>query len=140
MNETQFAKALLDTIPPLIRLIRTEVRGAAVNFLSVPQFRVLANIKNGLNTVSQIAEHQGISQPAMTKLVNGLVKKNLVLKKKSMIDGRETFLFLTPKGKKLHKTTWSKAQDSIKIRLENINIQNRVLIIKALSILRAELV
>jgi len=139
MTETQFAKTLLDVIPPLVRMIRSEIRGAAPGVLTVPQFRALANISRGLNTVSEIAEHHGVSQPAMTKMVNGLVKRGLVRRKTNQEDVRQILLTLTPKGKSLHKSTWNTAQKSIGKRLRSIPPKERSPLIQALLTLRSAL-
>lgn len=57
--------------------------------MTVPQFRILAAIKRGLQYTSQIAEHQGVSQPTMFKMVNGSVKRGLVKRLSEKDDRRQ---------------------------------------------------
>lgn len=136
MTERQLAKELLEVIPPLVRLIRAEIRGSAPSVLSVPQFRVLNNIRRGLNTVSGIAEHHGVSQPAMTKMVNGLVARGLVRRRPHPGDSRQTLLLLTAKGRALHARTWAEAQRRLARHLKAVPAADRAPILRALGALR----
>jgi len=137
MNEAEFSKVLLEVVPQLIRFIRSEVRGAAPDVLTVPQFRILANINRGLRTVSEIAEHHGVSQPAMTKMVNGLEKRGLIRRRTSDVDVRRTILSLTPKGKNLYQKTRQKAQRRLAKRLTVLTPSERKMMAEALRGLQA---
>lgn len=99
MKKEDLAKKMLEVVPPLLNLIRTEVRECAKPSLSVPQFRVLANINRGLNRTGDIAGHHGVSQPSMTKLVNNLVENELVYREHDEKDRRSIHLHLTTKGR-----------------------------------------
>lgn len=112
-SEVYFAKVLLDAIPPLVRLIRTELRASAPRSLTVPQFRVLAQIHHGINTVSEIAEMHAVSQPAMTKMVSSLESRGYIQKKVNPKNSRQIHLSLTTKGQLLHNSTWLAAQKSL---------------------------
>src|SRR5690606_8070856 len=118
MADNQLANEFLEVIPPLVWIIRSEIRSSAAPILTMPQFRVLANIHNGMNTVSEIAAHQGVSQPAMTKMVNGLEKRGLVRREVNKKDTRQVFLSLTAKGKRLHRQTWKATQLRMAKRLK----------------------
>lgn len=130
--DAEFSKTLLDVIPPLIRLIRAEIKVAAAESITFPKYRVLANIKRGLATVSEIAEHQGVSQPAMTKMVNALVKDELVQRKKSTKDARQTILSLTTKGSQLHQSVRSGAQKRLTKRFGGMNAKDKTNLLNAL--------
>lgn len=101
MKKENLAKKMFDVIPPLMNLMRTEIRACAKPTLSVPQFRVLANVNRGLNNVADIATHHGVSQPSMTKLVNNLVGRNLLRRETEPSDRRVINLYLTSEGRKL---------------------------------------
>lgn len=132
LSEAQFAKVFLEIVPPLVRFVRSEIRAAAPGALTVPQFRVLANIHRGMNTVSEIAENHGVSQPAMTKMVNGLVQRGLVKRTTNRDDVRETLLTLTAKGQRLYRATWNRAQKRLAVRLRVIPAKEREAILRAL--------
>lgn len=140
MKDLQLASELLEVIPPLVHFIRAEIRNAASSVLTVPQYRVLAHIRRGLNTVGAIAEHHGVSQPAMTKMVNGLEERGLVKRATDPEDTRQTILTLTEKGKKLQKKTWDDAQKRIAKRLEAIPRAEREAILQSLKTLSVVLI
>ena len=70
------AREVLDTVPLVMRFIRDQVRRRRTAGLSLPQFRTLIflnRIKN--SSLSAVAEHLGLSLPAMSRLINGLVAR-----------------------------------------------------------------
>lgn len=131
-----FSKLIMEVIPPLVRLIRAEIKVAASGKITFPQYRVLANINRGLRTVSEIAEHQGVSQPAMTKTVNHLVKQGFVSKEKSSEDARQTLLSLTSSGSSMRQKIRSSAQKKIDIYFKDLSKGDKSQIISSLQILR----
>ncbi len=44
------------------------------------QYRVLSNIHRGLNTVTEIAVHHGVSQPTTTKVITAMFQKSWLKK------------------------------------------------------------
>lgn len=67
--------------------------------MTAVQFRVLQIIaENGHATPTAIANRMGVTQATMTALINKLVDKALVERKRSETDRRQTNVFITPKG------------------------------------------
>jgi len=65
-----------------MRFIRTQMRCHRGSDLSVPQFRTLAFLdRNAGASLSALAEFLGLSLPATSRLVEGLVRKNLVARR-----------------------------------------------------------
>ena len=94
------ARQVLDTIPLVMRTIRTEFRNQRSNDLSVPQFRALAyiNSNDGIS-LSSLANHIGLTLPSMSKLVDGMVSRGLVDRDEHQEDRRRICLRLTSQGK-----------------------------------------
>jgi DNA-binding MarR family transcriptional regulator len=120
MNKRQLAKQLLEVVPPTMARIRNEWRSFAPPEISIPQLRILGSVFKGRNLIGDIAKHQGVSQPAMSMLVEALIKKGYLKKTKSVTDKRQSPLALTAKGLKTHQKTrqstevkLSKALDSL---------------------------
>ncbi len=124
-------------MPIIIRSIRSELKEAASPRISYPQFRALSNIGRGLQTVGELAEHHGISQPAMTKTINILVGEKLVSKNKSTEDARLTILTLSSKGQILYKEVWGEVQEKISLKLKDFPIKNRKAMVSNLEKLRS---
>jgi DNA-binding MarR family transcriptional regulator len=67
--------------------------------LSVPQFRTLAFIDRNVDaSLSDVAEHIGLTLPSMSKIVEGLVTRKLVTRQTHPVDRRRMTLALTARG------------------------------------------
>lgn len=94
------AQQVLDTIPLVMRTIRSEFRSQRSTDLSVPQFRTLAYIKNNDGaSLSDLATHLGLTLPSMSKLIDGLVSRGFIARNEHRGDRRKIYLQLTAAGK-----------------------------------------
>ena len=116
----QCAREILETVPAVMRFIRDRVRRRGAAGLSLPQFRTLiflGRVKNP--SLSAAAEHLGLSLPAMSRLINGLVDNRLVQRQTVLTNRRQVALTLTVRGRaaleKVRKEVRAQLADSIKI-------------------------
>ena len=66
-------RELMDTAPQIMQAIRVEMRRGHGSDISIPQFRTLAFIqRNPDSSLSNLAEHLGLTLPSASKLVDGL--------------------------------------------------------------------
>jgi MarR family transcriptional regulator for hemolysin len=102
-HAAELARAFLEVVPRTMWLVRAEVRKAAKaksgGSLSVPQIRVLAQLKSAGRTNGELAEILGMSVPAMSRLVDGLVRRGFVARAAHRKDRRIVTLALTTAGK-----------------------------------------
>ncbi|MCH2535513.1 MAG: MarR family transcriptional regulator [Bdellovibrionales bacterium] len=89
---------MINILPPTMGWLRQKVSENSEPELTLPQFRILANIDSGLTTVTLIAKHQGVTQPAMSQMVENLINKKLIIKKINPNDKRQSLLRLSKKG------------------------------------------
>lgn len=95
----QIAIAILETIPPSMRVIREQMRSGIAASLSVPQFRGLRFVRRHAGTsLSPLAEHLGTSVPAASQLVERLVRAGLVTREPHPHERRRVELRLTDAG------------------------------------------
>jgi DNA-binding MarR family transcriptional regulator len=93
--------AVLNVVPPVVRAIRKMMREHRLPELSVPQFRTLALLNfNAKTCLSTVADYIGSSLPAASRMVDGLVAKNLVARTPCPDDRRQISLQLTQLGRK----------------------------------------
>lgn len=59
---------------------------------------VLATLGDGSQTISGLAEREGIAQPTLTRMVERLETEGLVRRRRSEQDGRVVLVDLTPEG------------------------------------------
>src|SRR5690349_2361445 len=90
---------IMETVPSVMRAIRTEMRRRRPSDLSVPQFRALAFIRRHPGTsLSEVAEHLGLTLPTMSTLVDNLVSRDLINRETNPENRRRVNLTLTPAG------------------------------------------
>jgi DNA-binding MarR family transcriptional regulator len=110
----QCAHEILETVPVVMRYIRDQVRRRQAGGLSLPQFRTLTFLKRVRNaSLSAVAEHLGLSLPAMSRLINGLVAGRLVGRQTVSTNRRQVALTLTARG----RVTLEEARGKIRLRL-----------------------
>jgi DNA-binding MarR family transcriptional regulator len=98
-NDLHISSRLLDALPPVIRAIRAAMIHHEGTRYTVPQFRVLGFVSLQPCTSKQLAEWQGVSLPAMSRMVAYLVRRRLLQRKPDTIDRRCVQLQLSVKGK-----------------------------------------
>ena len=92
------AQELLDTVPMLMRIIRAHMRRHRSG-LTVPQFRTLCYVSGAEgSSLSDVADFIGLSLPAMSRLVDGLVEEGLMKRRPCDDDRRHVRLSVTPAG------------------------------------------
>ena len=111
------AHELMDTAPKIIQSIRVEMRRGHGSDLSISQFRTLRFIqRNPDSSLTDLADQLGLSLPSVSKLVDGLVKKELISRQESPTDRRQLTLVLTRNGESIINS----ARASAKANLANI--------------------
>src|SRR3954464_4829934 len=105
------AHDVLDSIPSVMKVIRGQMR-AHRSGLTVPQFRTLyfISITQG-GSLSAVADFIGLSLPAMSRMVDGLVDKRLVLRRTCDTDRRHVRLALTALGESTLREARGMAQE-----------------------------
>ena len=128
---------ILETVPVVMRAIRTEMRSHRGPDLSVPQLRVLVflNRHEGAS-LSDIAEHMGTTLPSMSKMVDGLVARDLVSRDMDPADRRRVILAPTALGittrQAAHKATESRLAERL-ARLSAAECRNIIAAMQALK-------
>jgi DNA-binding MarR family transcriptional regulator len=116
------ARELMDTSPQIIQAIRVEMRRGRGADISIPQFRTLAFIqRNPDSSLSNLAEHLGLTLPSVSKLVDGLVKQKLVIRQESKADRRQITLVLTEVGASIVNSARASAQANLTKKLGGLS-------------------
>ncbi len=131
------ASHVLDTVPPVMQFIRTEMRGHRTLNISVPQFRVLNILERRPGgSLSDVAERVGLSLPAMSRLIDGLVERRLLTREDSPADRRRISLRITDSGRDLVRTAREGALDQLADLLGSLSAKDRAQVVAAMEILR----
>jgi DNA-binding MarR family transcriptional regulator len=131
------ARDVLEVVPLVIRIIRTEMRRNRSPALTVPQFRALVFIEVYPGTsVSKVAEHVGLTLPSASVLVDGLVQRNLVTRQPHPTDRRCVTLTLTDDGRAAVRVSRQHTQAFLAERLAGLSDAQRAKLVQAMDILR----
>ena len=130
------AQQVMDTVPAVMHIIRSEFRGQHSNDLSVPQFRTLAYIKNNDGaSLSSLATHIGLTLPSMSKLIDGLVSRGLVIRSSHQGDRRKMCLQLTASGKSELASAYDHTQTFLVNKISGLPKEDLLMISRSMEIL-----
>ncbi len=137
-NNEECAKEILDVVPLLMREIRTQMRSRRTPDLTIPQFRTLTYVnRNAGASLTQVADHIGITLPSMSKLVDDLLKKGLLKREEHPADRRRLKLFATSRGVKITDVSRQGTMTYLTQKLDALSVDDRAAIIKAMETLRS---
>ncbi len=103
----EFGELLKLILVDLQRLFRSQIIQGK---LTLPQLLLISSIPDNGIDMTTLAQQLGVDNSTLTRLVDILLKRRWVLKKKSSVDHRITLLFLTLDGEKI--------QDMIEERID----------------------
>jgi len=131
------AQEILDVVPVVMRTIRAELRRHRTADLSVPQFRTLAFIDSRADaSLSDVAEHIGLTLPSMSKIVEGLVVRKFVTRQTARDDRRRMTLALTARGQTALQVSREATRACLAEDLAALSDRQRETIVQAMGILR----
>ena len=131
------ATQLLEVVPAIMRSIRAEMRSHRGVELSVPQFRTLAFLTaHSGSSLSDLAETIGLTLPSASKLVEGLVIRELVVRDPCIDDRRRVKLSLTQSGWATWHSTYEATQSFLAQLLLTLSDIDRVKISESLHLMR----
>jgi DNA-binding MarR family transcriptional regulator len=97
-NPSDCSAQLIETVPIIMRRIRSEMRRRTMPGLSLPQFRTLGFLKSHPRaSLSDVAAHLGLTLPSTSKLVQSMVARKVMIRRRST-DRRRVCLSLTHEG------------------------------------------
>ncbi len=131
------AREVLEVVPLVMRGIREELRKHGARVLSVPQFRTLLFLSRHKGaSLSEVAEHIGLTLPSMSTLIDGLVTRNYAVRQTDSSDRRRMTLTLTERGQTSLQSAREATQAHLAERLSHLQETERKAIIAAMRILR----
>ena len=131
------AREVLETVPVAMRTIREHLRKHGARILSVPQFRTLLFLSRHRGTsLSDVAEHIGLTLPSMSTLIDGLVDRNYAVRRTDPGDRRRMTLTLTERGEATLQSARQATQAYLGEQLNRLTETDRKTIVTAMQILR----
>ena len=130
------AREILDTVPLVMRVVRTEMRRRSGEVISVPQFRALAFVHRHPGvSLAGVAEHLGVTPPTASTIVDRLVRARLLVRTADPRERRRVALALTPSGARMFARLRGYARQRVQTRLAGMPASDLRRITYALSLL-----
>lgn len=130
-------REVLDVVPLVMRSLRAEFRSHRGKELNIPQYRSLMYLRRRPGaSLSDVAEHLGVTPPSTSKLINDLVERDLIDRRTSAADRRKIILSLTPKGLDLAETSLRQTQAAYVERFASLPGETLALVTQAMRELR----
>ncbi len=139
MSTTDLIEKFWETIPPVWRQTRGQIRGvAAERFgLTVEQFQALRRIRKGHDSVSALAEEGRLGRSQASRAVDALVNRKLVTRLADSRDRRRVHLSLTEEGQRVLSAIRAETEAWLAERFQSLLPAQTEQIGQALSLLRA---
>ena len=136
-STAECAREVLDVAPMVMRLIRSELRKYGAKEMSVPQFRTLGFVyRNEGASLSEVADHIGLTLPTMSMLVDGLVVRGLINRREDPQDRRRITLALTNAGRTRLESARSATTANLEQKLRELSVSDRATVTAAMRLLR----
>ncbi len=133
----EIAGELLDVVPKVMRVVRVQMRRHRTADLSVPEFRTLGFLNSHAGaSLSDVADHIGLTLPSMSKLIDGLVERKLVTREFDPADRRRVTLALTGRGRAILETAHAASQTYLAEVLAALSPAERTTVAQAMQSLR----
>jgi DNA-binding MarR family transcriptional regulator len=124
-------------VPVVMRAIRTELRKHRGGDISVPQFRALFYVSRHEGaSLSQVAEHVGLTMPSMSRIVDGLVARRLATRETHQDDRRRMTLALTTQGHATLRSARQTTEAYLSQLFRTLPSIKRSTVIEAMQVLR----
>lgn len=132
----QSAQAVMEAVPPVMHFIRTEMRRHGSPALSVPHFRALAYLKRHPGaSLSDVADHQGITRATASTMVDRLVQNGLVDRAADPEERRRAVLTLTVAGAELLKSARAATRSRVAEALSRLSPEQVATLTSAMALL-----
>ena len=124
----------MEVVPSVMRTIRGEMRRLGTQELTVPQMRTLLFVtRRDGSSLSDVAEHIGLTLPSASRLVDLLVERGLLRRRTSSADRRRIVLAATSRGRSLMESVRAGVQTKVARRLADLSPDVRVALIRGLE-------
>jgi DNA-binding MarR family transcriptional regulator len=131
------AARVMETVPLLMRFIRADMRSHNAESLSIPQLRSLTFLnRNPGASLSEVAEHLGVTCATASTTIERLVQRNLVQRTDHPQERRRIVLNLTEEGKLLLKQSQEQTRTHLADILESLTPEEVSHIEEGLALLK----
>lgn len=134
LTPTALSRVANDLRLAVMRISR-RIRFESTDELAPHQFSVLCRLEEAPRTPRELADNEKVSAPSMTRTVNGLVGRGLVVRADDPTDGRQVILSLTPGAKTVLRDIRRQRDQWMVVRLTRLSPREQDILRQASAIL-----
>ncbi len=121
-SAAECSRQLLLAIPQLMQDIRQSIRTGHDSALTLPQFRVLSTVQRSPGmSLSSVAVQIGLGAPSTSVLIDGLVRRGLLVRRNDVTNRRRMRLEITPEGESQLERSRDAARIMLTEKLSNLS-------------------
>lgn len=124
MDQAHLARQILELFPQFKLFLRSEGKQLKETQPSIPQMATLGAIMRGVNTVGKLTQLHGVSQPAVSRIIDGMVKKGWIDRLPNSTDRRLIELKLSVNGQKYFERRRARILKALEGRLADFSQSN----------------
>jgi DNA-binding MarR family transcriptional regulator len=134
LNPVQLTRMATDLRLACMRISR-RVRYESSHDVAPHQFSVLCRLEDAPRTPGELAEFERVAKPSMTRTVNALVERRLVLRQPDPTDGRQVIVSLTVEGRRAIAAIRRKRDAWMASRVHRLTPEEQEVLARATEIL-----
>ena len=115
------------------RRLRVEATG---DVITPGQYTVLAQLRNGPQTLRELAEREHVQAPSMTRIVNALTDQGFVTRTVHPGDGRQIQVGITPAGEVVFAEAREQRNAWLAQRVAGLSDEDRLILSRAAHIMQ----
>lgn len=131
------AQEILETVPLVMRAIRSEMRRHRTPSLSVTEFRALVFLdRHAGASLLELSDHLGLASATVSKMIDGMVASRFVARRTSPEDRRRITLGLTAAGRDTLARARLLAQAKFSTMVSALQTGQRLELVRAMQALK----
>jgi DNA-binding MarR family transcriptional regulator len=135
-SDAGLATALRISVSRLARRLRVERQAEGLASLSDTQLAALAVLdRHGAMTPGELAEHEKVQPPSMTRVIAVLEERRLVMRAPHLTDRRQVVLTVTEQGRELVSQARRRRDAWLAKRLKELSPEERAILRAAAPVL-----
>ena len=135
VDARQVARELLRAVMLVMRTVAAEVRRSSDEPLAPAQFGTMMKVANGPCTLTDLARHQAVSLPTVSKSIGALVRRGWIERCVDPTDRRQTIARLTADGQRVMADVKRRAEELVAGKLTKLSESERVQLVAAMDLL-----
>jgi DNA-binding MarR family transcriptional regulator len=129
------ARELLKGMMLVMRTVAAEMRRSSTEPIAPAQFGTMMKIATGSCTLTDLARHQAVSLPTVSKSIDALVRRGWIERCVDPTDRRQTLVRMTRDGERVMADVKRRAEDYVASRLSSLSEAERAQLVAATELL-----